>query len=358
MPCLILSIDGGGLRGIIPVLILKHIEQKVQASNGDARKLVTYFNLVSGTSTGGLIACGLSLGDQQDTGSTRYDLSYIESIYKTKGNIIFPYKGRIREWWRNLQVSNLFSPQFSKDGLEKVLSEVFGENKISNCIRPILVPSYNVLTNEPVYFSTRKAYQNNNLNFKLSDVCRATSAGPTYLPAHEISLSPSKMICVDGGVFQNNPTVSALVEIMKYPEVYMPDEKVSLDDVFILSIGTGRYNQPIASKKALSGGRLNWIAPIIDISMWGNSQAVDIHVSEVLKFTGKKSQYLRINPKITNKKFSDMAISTEEAMTHYADRFKEDYLNDQNVQSALDQWLLDSGIVKLHSVPSNPAANP
>lgn len=355
MPCLILSIDGGGLRGIIPVLILKHIEQKVQASNGDNNKLVSYFHLVSGTSTGGLIACGLALGDQQDTSSTKYDLTFIENIYKTKGQIIFPYKGWLGEWWRSLPCSHLMSPQFKKHGLETVLKEIFDDQKITNCIRPILIPSYNVLTNEPVYFSSRKAFENADLNFKLSDVCRATSAGPTYLPAHEITIKANnKMICVDGGVFQNNPTVSALVEIMKYPDIYMPGEKVSLDDVYILSIGTGRYEKPVAIRTAFFGGKLGWVNSIVDISMWGNSQAVDIHVSEVLKFSGKKNQYLRINAKIIDKKFSDMANCSDEAMNHYISRFKEDFVDNPVIQSALDQWLLDSGIVKLQSVANAP----
>jgi patatin-like phospholipase/acyl hydrolase len=346
MPCLILSIDGGGLRGLIPALILKHIEEKVQFANNNSRKLVTYFNLVSGTSTGGLITCGLTLGDQTNTLSTKYSPSFIENVYRENSNRIFPYKGKIGEWWRSLPFSYPWRPQFKRAGLDSVLNEIFQNARISDCITPILIPTYNVETNEPFYFSTRKAFQQRNLNFRLFDVCKATSAGPTYLPAHML-WEPKRMICVDGGVFQNNPTTSALVEVIKYPKLYYGnnDDTLTLDKIFILSIGTGRFNQPIASRHAFKGGRLNWINPIVDIGMWGNSQAVDKHMEEVLKFTSTR-QYLRINTRITDKRFADMAISTPEAMDHYTNSFNEDYLNNANVQADLDQWLRDSGIVR------------
>jgi uncharacterized protein len=348
MPCLILSIDGGGLRGLIPVLILKHIEEKVQASNRSNRKLVTYFNLIAGTSTGGLIACGMSLGTGNSTGDTQLDLDELENLYRAKGNEIFPYKGKLRDWLRRslFSIWNYWRPQFGKQGIENVLTEIFRDKKISDCIRPILITTYNVSTHEPYYFSTRKLYDgkhNVSHDNLLTQVCRATSAGPTYLPASMV-WSPQRMICIDGGVFQNNPATTALVDVLMYPDIYGV-KGAPIDDVFLLSLGTGRFNEPVSSKTAFKGGRLNWIAPLIDIGMWGNSQAVDKHIEEVLKSNTNKKKYLRINVMIDQSRFADMAVSSREAMDYYTQRVQKDYLTNDRVQAELDQWLKDSGII-------------
>ncbi len=342
MPCLVLAIDGGGLRGIIPVLILKHIEQKVQESNQSERKLVTYFNLVSGTSTGGLIACGATLGTNQDTLSTKYNFEFIESIYRERGPEIFPYQ----RWWAMRKyrgVRNILKPKFGRKGIETVLTDMFGLNRILDCIRPIVVTTYDVNANEPFYFSSRKALMSGNLNHKLVDICRATSAGPTYLPAHGM-WEPRRMICVDGGVFQNNPTITGLVEVMKHPETYNGGKPLQLEDVFVLSIGTGRFNKIIPAAHAYNGGQWNWVKPMIDISMWGNSQAVNEHMDRLLLLPTGKKHYLRLNVRILNEKFADMAVSSVDAMNHYSERFVEDYMRKPEVQADLDQWLVDSGM--------------
>jgi patatin-like phospholipase/acyl hydrolase len=196
----------------------------------------------------------------------------------------------------------------------------------------------------PFYFSSRKALETLNLNFKLTDVCRATSAGPTYLPAHGL-WEPRRMICVDGGVFQNNPTITGLVEVLKFPDIYNNGHPINFDDIFVLSIGTGRYNKTIPSRHAYNGGELNWVKPVIDLSMWGNSQAVDEHMTRLFLLGSRKKHYLRINVRILEERFADMAISSREAMDYYTERAAIDYLNNAEVQAELDQWLIDSKVI-------------
>ncbi|MBT1687158.1 patatin-like phospholipase family protein [Dawidia soli] len=164
MPCIALAIDGGGLRGIIPVLILKHIEEKVQESTQSRRRLVNYFNIVSGTSTGGLIACGATLGTNEDTQSTKYDFDFIESIYRTRGPEIFPHETR---WLvkRYNKLKNYIRPQFGKHGIETVLKDIFESTRILSCIRPIIVTTYDVSCNKPFYFSSRAAALEPDLNY-------------------------------------------------------------------------------------------------------------------------------------------------------------------------------------------------
>jgi patatin-like phospholipase/acyl hydrolase len=348
MPCLVLAIDGGGLRGIIPVLILKHIEQKVQASTNSDNGLVSYFNLISGTSTGGLIACAMTLASNEDTLSTRYDFDFIEEVYRNRGREIFPYNKRwllrLYQWFRKF-----FRPKFKHRGIEKVLQDVFESTRISNCIRPIVIPTYDVSCNEPYYFSSREAWEKENMNHRLTDVCRATSAGPTYLPAQSLR-EPRPMICVDGGIFQNNPTITAIVEVLKNPDVYNQGKPLTLDDIFVLSIGTGRHNKIMPAKHAFKGGELHWAVPAIDISMWGNSQAVDEHTKRLFLFPGGKKHYLRLNVRILEEEFADLANSTSAAMKHYTERFNEDYVQNAELQRDLDQWLVDSGILSSETI--------
>lgn len=90
--------------------------------------------------------------------------------------------------------------------------------------------------------------------------------------------------------------------------------------------------------------------PLIDITMWGNSQAVDEHMERLFLLNDSRNHYLRLNVRILNEEFSDMAISTDGATNHYEDRFKIDYLENAEVQATLDKWLVDSGVVR----PSEP----
>lgn len=296
----ILSIDGGGLRGIVPILILQKLELIKQ------KRMDEIFDLFAGTSTGGLISCGLSLKGENN--KPIYNLEDLKKVYLEQGKIIFPQKNWFKKGYNSIK--SIFNPEFSDKGINEVLKKLMENHRLTDCLKPLFITSYDVKNNQPLFFKSRHAENNPAENAKLFDICRATSAGPTYLPAHSFNFNNNDVVCVDGGVFINNPSMGALVEVSKYSDYYgVPkDIKFDFSNLMILSLSTGHYNGSISKKEAKDWGKIKWIKPIIDIMMYGVNQATDYEVSEILP----ENNYLRINISIDEEKFSDMTNSSKE----------------------------------------------
>lgn len=305
-PFFILSIDGGGLRGIIPVKILQEVE-KIMGS--PVHKL---FNLVAGTSTGGLIACAATLGVN---GAPKYNLEDIEKMYVEKGNEIFPRRSYLGRKLHSLQ--SLFEPDFSSDGIDKVLKSYFSDDdRISSCLTPLFIPAYDLQNNRALFFKSRQAATNTEADAKLYDVCRATSAGPTYLPAYCFKYvdagaphdNPDR-VCIDGGVYMNNPAVGASVEVSKYKadKIYnRPD--LSYDDIRILSLGTGHYAGTITKLESEEWGQIHWAQHISDIMMQAVNQTSCYEADELTA----PGNHLRFQVSIDNEEHADMTNSSDE----------------------------------------------
>lgn len=322
----ILSMDGGGLRGIIPVLILKEIERR------SGRRITDLFDMIAGTSTGGLIACGLAVSD--DGKNPKYTLDDIEKIYTERGKDIFPKKNFIKSFISS--VSSLKNPKFSADGLQKVLTDLLAQKRISDCMKPIFVTSYDLFNNEALLFKYRHAIRYPENNALLVDVCSATSAAPTYLPAYDFLYQDKKRVCVDGGIYMNNPAMGALVEVIKYhKEPPYNREELKLNDVSILTLGTGHYSSEIARKKVEGWGLLDWATNITDVMMQAVNQTTTYQTEEMTA-TGN---FLRINPPITNPDFSDMADSSKEAQNYFRELVNTQVFGNSVLMKQLDAFI-------------------
>ena len=144
----ILSIDGGGLRGIVPLLILKEIEKET------GKKIHELFDVIVGTSTGGIIACGLTC--TKDGVNPFLTIDQLIELYTTKGNVIFPYSKNI--FSKVIRgVNSVFNPKFSPKGLDGLLENYFGDMMLSQSLKPIIVSSYDLKSNEVIMFKTRTA---------------------------------------------------------------------------------------------------------------------------------------------------------------------------------------------------------
>lgn len=345
----ILSIDGGGLRGIIPVKILQHIEIIT------GKPIYQSFDLFAGTSTGGLISAGLTVSDDGIT--PRYNLFDIEKIYLSKAKEIFPIKNQVHKWWRKQDLSYMFKPQFKPDGLHKVLKEFFTSFDqepyfMSNCCKPIFLSAYDLGSSSPVFFKSRYLDEKPERNARLIDICRATSAGPTYLPpytfkyphiSNEGKFNEKKydeITAIDGGVFINNPSLGALLEVFKNKSYYHDKGNLKNEDIFVLSIGTGEYTKDL-SKVAPKFGKMKWIKPLIDIMMRGNSLANDYNMNGGFSEDRSKLNYLRINVSI-NEEFKDMANSTPEALSYYQKVVKKDFINNAQMQMDVNTFIGDA----------------
>ena len=202
----ILTIDGGGIKGLYSAQILKHLEEKFNCLISD------YFDMLCGTSTGGLIALALSL---------KKPASEICNFYDEDGPKIFPSFRKIT--FRGKKYSNgtikqlLNGGKFSDKNLKEALVRIFGEKKLAESNNLLCIPSYNVTEARPFVFKFdhKEGDLNRDNKALYVDVALATSAAPTYFPMAEIPYYDNKQF-IDGGVWGNNPTLIGYLEALQY----------------------------------------------------------------------------------------------------------------------------------------------
>ncbi len=324
----ILSIDGGGLRGVVPVLVLQELERRMKG-----KRIHEMFDLIAGTSTGGMIATALTL--TEDGKTVKYRLDEILSVYTERGNEIFPKKGRLENFINSILA--LKRPKFSDRGIDKVLRDLVGDKRILNCMKPIFITSYDLYNNEAVFFKTSHAVLKESKNAELYDVCRATSAGPTFLPAYICRYDNKQRALVDGGVFMNNPTVAVITEALKYGDdkIYNRPGKIPIEDICVLSLGTGHYTANMMEKKVENWGTLDWVKPITDVMMQGVNQTTSYQANELLE----NGQYLRLNLDIHDEKHSNITDSSPETCNYLIQQTKEQILNNSTLMNELDNFI-------------------
>jgi len=270
----VLSIDGGGIRGIIPAVILAEIEQRV------GRALYQVFDLIAGTSTGGIIALGI--GTSANSGQP-YNPADLLRMYEENGPAIFE-----KSFLTPLRA--LFGPKYSPAALERTLEKFFGVNDLSSALTPLLISSYDLATQLPYFFKSHKIAQNPAFNVKVRDAARATSAAPTFFPPFRLIADRKTHALVDGGIFVNNPAMAAYAEARNlYPDA---------SQFLILSVGTGDRNDRITYRKAKAWGLLGWALQITPVMMDSVSEAVDYELNAVLGASAPH-QHFRLQPTLT-----------------------------------------------------------
>ncbi len=319
----ILSIDGGGMRGIVPLEILKFIENRYN------KKIYELFDFIAGTSTGGLIACGLVVSDNNTT--PKFSLKELENIYLDRGHEIFPSPFGLIRIFRFIR--SLKNPKFKEEGLEKVLMDILGNKRLTNCLKPILIPTYDLYNNNALFFKSRHANLDANKNALLLDVCRATSAAPTYFPAYKFTFNKQPTICIDGGIFMNNPSMGALAELYKhYSDPTYNLTKSDLENVKIVSLGTGNYTPEIARKKVENWGLLDWATQISDLMLQANNQVAYYQAEQILR----DQHFLRLDIEIKEEKFSAMDKPKPETFNYLKQEVNDQIFNNDTLIKKLD----------------------
>ena len=219
-PFRVLTIDGGGIRGIIPATILADLERRVAS-----RAIADVFDLIVGTSTGGILALGLSV---PDGGRPKHTAEQLLGLYVSEAQTIFPGGGPQTLTQRVFGTRDPGAGSATRSssssgsrpngrrsyggaryplaGLEEVLDRYVGDAPLADALADVVVTSYDMAYHEPVMFSSRER-----TGF-VSDVpmrvaARATSAGPTYFDPQELSSGERRRVLVDGGVYVNNPSI-------------------------------------------------------------------------------------------------------------------------------------------------------
>jgi uncharacterized protein len=258
----ILSIDGGGIRGIIPAMLLAEIEKRTN------KRIVELFDLIAGTSTGGILALGLNkpCPDPNSQGKPEFTAERLIDLYEQEGSKIFPlwlHKGM----WTN--IGRLFHAKYPLKNFEQILHTYFNEARLSESLKNVLITSYDIEYRRPHIFLSREAKNDPNLDFLMKKVARATAAAPTYFEPLKLERSDSVRdyyALVDGGVFANNPTLYAYTEAKR---IYK-----DTNDFLVVSLGTGELAPRMPYEEARKWGWASWARPILNVVFDGISDAV------------------------------------------------------------------------------------
>ena len=244
----ILSVDGGGLRGLVPALLLLELEERLEAVTGQRRPLSDYFHLFAGTSTGGLISLGLTARDPDAPDRPSMDAERLVSLYRDRGPKIFPPRLRLLRMLRGLVI-----PKFSNRALRRAVEDEIGTSPLSTALRDLVVTAYDMTGHRPHFFKRWTAADRGDPT--MADAAMATASAPTYLPPWEFD----GRALVDGGVFAANPTVAAIAEALKR----QTDEPARLvpHELFVVSLGTGFYETTFTPRRLRGWGALAWIWP-------------------------------------------------------------------------------------------------
>lgn len=302
----ILSIDGGGIRGIISATIINYLEEAIQQQTGNQEaRLCDYFDLIAGTSTGGILTCAyLTPNPNSEKKNRPMTAGQALDLYKVHGKEIFtlPFRRKLR---------TLFSfteKKYSSRPMERLLQEKFGrDSRLSELVKPCLITSYNFSSDQAMFFNQLDAKADPSRNFRVWEVARATSAAPTYFePVRLQSETGRGFPLVDGGLFAANPAMCAYIEAHKTafskvdPTRPMPDFPICRD-MLMVSISTGNIRQSYDFEKVRRYNKIQWAKPAIDMMMSAGSNSVDYQMRNLFETCrqmhgGTQSNYYRLNP--------------------------------------------------------------
>ncbi|MGA9325617.1 MAG: patatin-like phospholipase family protein, partial [Salegentibacter sp.] len=298
----ILSLDGGGIRGIIPATILSYLEDELKEKSGKPEAAIgDYFDFITGTSTGGILS--LMYLCPRENGEPRYSAKDALDVYLKKGDKIFD----VSLLKKIESLNGIRDEKYPSKPLEKQLEDYFGKVSLSQLLKPCLIPSYDIRNRKAFFFTSLEARETI-YDFYLKDVARAASAAPTYFEVSRIhSLHGAPYTLIDGGVFANNPALCAYAEARKINfQKILNDpkkpQKPTAREMLIISIGTGSVKQPYFYDDFKNAGTLEWIRPLIDIMMSGNSETVDYQLKRIYETLSPEDSrdYHRIQPRLVN----------------------------------------------------------
>ncbi|MCE5313350.1 MAG: patatin-like phospholipase family protein [Nitrospiraceae bacterium] len=262
----VLTIDGGGIRGIVTTILL----QRITATPG-LENLLDSVDLVAGTSTGGLLALAIA---------NRIDLSVIRDMYVKSGPVIFD-----DSWLDDLvDLGKLRGADYDIKPLRRELKKLFGNTTLGQLKKRVLITAFDLDNEDPSNRTWKPKLfhnfpgNNSDRDVMAVDVGLYTAAAPTYFPSVDGY--------IDGGVYASNPSMCALAQTQD--SRYSPTPK--LDEVVLLSLGTGTSLQYIKGN-SLDWGYAQWIKPLISLMLDGTAGIADYQCRQILG-----SRYSRLAP--------------------------------------------------------------
>jgi len=264
-PTLILSIDGGGIRGIIPNIVMAKLEADLK------RPLYSVFDMYAGSSVGAWLV--LAISALQLPAEQVLELFNADNIKKIFDRRLLGYLGD--------------GPKYKGEGKRAVLNELFGNKYFLDIKKQTLITAYDIIRNKAVIFKSMGESSDAAYNPLVAEVADASSAAPTYFPTVQSSGATPRWFA-DGGLTDNNPTMCILTEALR--------QKISLNNIKILSIGTGISNPDVTDpnaygKTSQDWGPIGWLKNgIIDDLFDGDTSVTEYQAQQLLG-----NNYYRIN---------------------------------------------------------------
>lgn len=297
----ILCIDGGGIKGLYSATILQHLEEQYNCRISD------HFDMLCGTSTGGLIALALSL---------KIPAAEIVRFYREEGGNIFPQYGGTR-WIHSLwsgfkQIT--WNGKFSDKPLKVALHKVFGDRVLGESENLLCIPSYTITDARPwvFKFDHPEGKLNRDNGIRYMDVALATSAAPTYFPVAENPDYHNKQF-IDGGVWANNPTLVGFLEAL----TYFVGKNKAFQKLSILSVSSLSLTGGTRTGKKRDRSFFGWRDSLFETSMTGQSHFTDYFMSKMCEVNDVDVKYLRIpSPDISREQAAQVQldVATENAL--------------------------------------------
>ncbi|KAF8410038.1 hypothetical protein HHK36_002558 [Tetracentron sinense] len=302
----VISIDGGGIRGIVPGTILSFLESKLQELDGEDARIADYFDVIAGTSTGGLITAMLTAPDQHNR--PLYTAKDITPFYLKHCPKIFPQSNGLCNPMI-MMMNALTGPKYNGKYLHKLLRNILGDRRLRETITRVIIPTFDIKLLQPAIFSTSEAETDASKDALLSDICISTSSAPTYFPAHYFETKDSEgnfreFNLVDGGVAANNPALLALKPmetVFTEKKDFLPLQALHYGRYLVISLGTGTsmMEKKYSAKMAAKWGLMGWLyregnSPLVDAFTSASEDMVDLHMSLIFRSIGCEHNYLRI----------------------------------------------------------------
>lgn len=280
-PFRLLSIDGGGIRGLIPAMVLADLERRTN------RPIIDLFDMIVGTSTGGLL--GLALSTPGENGRPRHTARDIVRLYEQEGRRVFS-----RSVWHKIRaVGNLADGKYPSSGLESVLDDYFGETRLKDALAEVIVPAYEIERRFPFFFKTSNARAKAYYDYPMKDVIRAATAAPTYFEPMQIQVDgPNDYYAlVDGALFAYNPAMCAYVEVLnRFPEY---------ENITMVSLGTGELTRRLPYDEVKDWGAARWAQPTFAMMCDGICDVVDYQLQQLLPdLPDGRRQYFRFQSRL------------------------------------------------------------
>jgi len=293
----VLSIDGGGIRGIIPALVLNYLEEQSK------KPISELFDLCVGTSSGGIIALGLAQADE--SGKPKYTAHDLSDFFEKSGAKIFQ-----RTVWRNIRsAGGVLDERYSARPLEAALRKYYSDTPLGNTLGSTMVTSYDIEERRTLFL---KSWHPDHETVLCRDAARATSAAPTYFEPAYIDVQGNQRALIDGGVFINSPVVSSYAEALKL----FPGEPLT-----VVSLGTGELIRRIPYESAKDWGQAGWVMPLIDCMLDGASKVAN---HQMRMFLGDHYFRLQVTLDEANDDMDDASESNMQNLKRIAARMIEE----------------------------------